>query len=66
MDDLDDTLDLGARADYSDPCDTTLIADGDSLPELTLPTPTGECHERAGLWHRILDALMRAFAPWPV
>jgi len=66
MDDLDDTIDLGARADHSDPCDTIPIAHGDSLPEWTLPTPAGQCHEPPGLRHRILYALMRAFAPWPV
>ena len=66
MDDPDDTIDLGIRADHSDPCDSTLIAHGDSLPELTLPTPTGSWHEPAGPWHRFLYALMGAFAPWPV
>ena len=66
MNDPDDTIDLGARADHSDPCNTMPIAHGDSLPELTLPAPTGEWHEPAGLCHRFLEALMRALAPWPV
>jgi hypothetical protein len=66
MHDPDDTLDLATRADHSDPSNTTRVAHGDSLPELTLPTPTDRDHERASLWHRFLEALMRAFAPWPV
>jgi hypothetical protein len=66
MNDPDDSIDLGARADHSYPCDTMPIAHGDRLPELTRPIPAGQCHEPAGPWHRILYALMRAFAPWPV
>jgi len=67
MYDPDDTIDLTSRPPETDPTATTLITHGDSLPELRLPTwPTDQSHQRRGMWSRFLNALLRAFAPWPV
>jgi len=65
MYDRDDTVDLCPPRRPHAADETLVLGHGDSLPDLALPA-VHPADEPVGLWHRFLNALLRAMAPWPV
>jgi hypothetical protein len=67
MNDMDDTLNLAPLVHRDEVGETTLIMQGDSVPELLLPptTPHQSC-DSVSSSHRFLLVLLRALSAWNV
>jgi hypothetical protein len=67
MNDMDDTLDLGPQVQSDEVGETTLIVQGDSLPEMVLPAILPRQPEQSiRSPRRFLLVLLRALSAWNV